>query len=111
MYGIALSKPFDYYDIKSDVINKLNTQIAEHVYKIFFNLLTNRLLPDGSPLKIGDNVIKPSWPGQVATAFALDASNKIEKIIIKCVDIILPKSDFDIANLQLSEKSITLRIK
>ena len=111
LYGLALTKPSDYYDLKSNVIMKLNEQIAEHVYEIFFKLLTDGLLPDDTPLTIGGKELKPCWPGQAATAFSLDASNEIDKIITKCVDIILPASHLDIANLQLKEKSKTLGIE
>ena len=111
LYGLALSKPSEYYELKSTVIEKLNEQIAEHVYEIFFKLLTNGLLPDNSPMKIDGKEIKPCWPGQAATAFSLDASNEIDKIISKCVDIILPASHLEIANLQLKEKSKTLGIE
>ena len=111
LYGMALSKPSDYYDLKSEVIEKLKTQIGEHVYNIFFNLLTYGILPDGGPLKIGGKIIHPCWPGQATTAFSLDASNEIDKIIIKCVGIILPTSHLDIVNLQLKEKSKTLGIE
>ena len=52
LYGLALSKPSEYYDLKSTVIEKLNTQIAEYVYNIFFNLLTEGVLPDKTTLKI-----------------------------------------------------------
>ena len=111
LYGLALTKPSDYFDFKSSVIGKLNQLIAEYVYKIFFNLLTEGVLPDKSPLRIGTTTIKPCWPGQAATAYSLDASNEIDKIIIKCVDIILPASHLDIANLQLKENSKTLGIE
>ena len=111
LYGLALSKPSDYYALKSDVIEKLNVLIAEYVYKIFFDLLTEGILPDKTTLMIDGKNVKPSWPGQAATAFSLDASNEIDKIITKCVDIILPASHLDIANLQLKQKSKTLGIE
>ena len=111
LYGLALSRPSKYYDLKSTVIEKLNELIAEYVYEIFFNSLTEGILPDKSTLKIDGKVIKPSWPGQAATAFSLDASNEINKMITKCVDIILPASHHDIANFQLKEKSKTLGIE
>ena len=111
LYGLALSKPSDYYELKSTVIETLNTKIAEYIYEIFFDLLTEGKLPGGKKLGIGTIDLKPSWPSQAATAFSLDASNEIDKIIIKCVDIILPASHLDIANLQLKEKSKTLGIE
>ena len=107
LYGLALSKPSQYYELKSTVIEQLNQQIAEHVYEIFFKLLTD----DDSDMKIDGIILKPCWPGQAATAFSLDASNEIDKIIVKCVDIILPTSHLDIANLQLKQKSKTLGIE
>ena len=109
--GLALSKPSKYYDLKSEVIEKLNVLIAEYVYKIFFDLLTDGKIPDQSTLKINGKDIKPCLPGQAATTFSLDASNKIDKIITEGVDIILPTSHFDIANFQLIEISKKLGIE
>ena len=109
--SIALTKPSAYYDAQSDVMEQLNVQIAEKVYTIFYNLLTSGTLPDGTSLKIGGVELKPSWPGQAATTFALEASNAIDDIITKCVQIILPKQVTDIAKMQLDKKSSTLGIE
>lgn len=107
----ALTKPSAYYDTKSDVIEALNQQIAERVYEIFYNLLTLGLLPDDKQLTIDGEKLAPSRPSQAATAFALDASNEIDAIITKCVQIILPESITDISKMQLTQKSKTLGIE
>ena len=109
--SIALTKPSAYYDAQSDVMEQLNVQIAEKVYTIFYYLLTSGILPDGSALKIGGVALEPKWPGQAATTFALEASNAIDDIITKCVQIILPKQVTDIAKMQLDKKSSTLGIE
>ena len=108
LYGLVLSTPSEYYELKSNVIEKLNVLIAEYVYKIAFYLLTEGVLPDKTTLKINGTYFKPSWSGQAATTFSLDASNEINKIITKCVDIIFPASQFDIAYLQLNKIYKTL---
>ena len=111
----AMTKPSEYYDAQSYVIETLNTEIAELVYQIFYDLLTEGILPGGgalgpNQLKIGTEVVKPNWPSQAASAFALNASNEIDDIISKCVEIILPKDHLDIAKMKLNEKSKSLTI-
>ena len=103
LYGKALSKPSAYYDLQSKVLEDLNKTIAKYIYEIFFDLLTIGKLPNTKGfLEIDGVKLVPSWPGQAATAFSLDASNEIDKIISKCVEIILPKNVLDITNLKLN---------
>jgi len=101
----ALTRPSDYYKTQSDVLEKLNETIAKGVYETFYNLLTKGILPDGSTLKIGSEAVIPSWPAQAATTFSLEASNQIDDIISKCVEIILPKEILDISKMRLEMKS------
>ena len=107
----AMTKPSAYYETQSLVIEKLNENIATMVYEIFFNLLTNGDLPGGGKLTIDGEQLKPSWPSQAATSFAIEASNDIDAIISKCVEIILPKSILDISKMQMASKSKTLGIE
>lgn len=109
--GIALTKPSAYFDAQNTIIEELNQQIAEKVYDIFYNLLTAGKLPNGSALTIDGQVLTPAWPSQAATTFALNASNEIDDIISKCVEIILPKDHLDIAKMKLQTKSKTLGIE
>ena len=111
LYAKALTKPSAYFDTQSDVIEALNKEIAQKVYDIFYNLLTDGKLPDNSDLKIDGVILKPCWPSQAATTFALEASNEIDKIISKCVAIILPESIVDISKMQIEKKSKTLGIE
>ena len=109
----AMTKPSAYYDTQSVVIEKLNENIAQYVYQIFYDLLTVGKLPgtNGGQLKIDGVELQPSWPSQAATKFALEASNEIDAIITKCVEIILPKSILDISTMQMAEKSKSLTIE
>ena len=109
--SVALTKPSAYYDMQTEVIQKLNDNIATYVYDIFYNLLTEGKLPGGGNLTIDGVTLKPSWPGQAATSFSLEASNAIDAIITKCVEIILPKSVLDISKMQIQKKSTTLGIE
>ena len=111
----AMTTPSAYYDTRAAVLEKLNTFVAEILYKIFYDLLTKGLLPDGQggtvQMAIGTEALVPNWPGQAATSFALEASETIDKILSECVEIILPKKHVDIATMKLSEKSNALTIK
>ena len=111
----AMTTPSAYYDTRSDVLEKLNSFVGEMLYKIFYDLLTKGLLPDGgggtTQIKIVNEDLVPAWPGQAATAFSLEASETIDKILTECVEIVLPKKHIDIASMKLSEKSNALTIK
>jgi hypothetical protein len=107
----AMTKPSAYYDTQSVVIEELNEQIAQYVYQIFYDLLTVGKLPSGGQLSIDGVALQPSWPAQAATKFSLEASNEIDAIITKCVEIILPKSILEISKMQMATKSKTLGIE
>ena len=107
----AMTKPSAYYETQSKVMEELNERIAQYVYQVFYDLLTNGILPSKEKLKIDGTELQPSWPSQAATKFALEASNEIDAIISKCVEIILPKSILDISKMQMAEKSKTLGIE
>jgi hypothetical protein len=106
-----MTKPSAYYDTQSVVIEQLNEQIAQYVYQIFYDLLTVGKLPNGGQLSIDGVALEPSWPAQAATKFSLEASNEIDAIITKCVEIILPKSILEISKMQMATKSKTLGIE
>ena len=63
----AMTTPSAYYDTQSQVIETLNTYVGETLYKIFFDLLTKGLLPDGAggtvQMRIGTEALVPAWPG------------------------------------------------
>jgi membrane-bound lytic murein transglycosylase len=107
----AMTKPSAYYETQSKVMEELNETIAQEIYQIFYDLLTVGKLPKGGQLRIDGAELQPSWPSQAATKFALEASNEIDAIITKCVEIILPKSILDISRMQMAEKSKTLGIE
>ena len=101
----AMTTPSEYYDLQTNVIEQLNVQIAKTIYKQLFLLLTKGLLPDGTPLKIGNTKLNPAFPSQTAADFCIDASNTIDKIISDAVEVILPASHLDIARMQIEKKS------
>ena len=101
----AMTTPSEYYDLQTKVIEQLNVQIAKTIYKQLFLLLTKGLLPDGTPLTIGNTKLNPAFPSQTAADFCIDASNTIDKIISDAVEVILPASHLDIARMQIEKKS------
>ena len=106
-----MTKPSAYYDTQSVVIEQLNESISQYIYQIFYDLLTDGKLPGGGQLSIDGVELKPSWPSQAATKFSIEASNEIDAILTKCVEIILPKSILDISKMQMATKGKTLGIE
>ena len=107
----AMTKPSAYYETQSTVIEQLNEKISQDIYKVFYDLLTVGKLPGGGQLTIDGVALQPSWPSQAATKFSIEASNEIDAILTKCVEIILPKSILDVSKMQLATKSKTLGIE
>ena len=107
LMSVALTKPSEYYELQSKVIEQLNVQIAKTIYKHLFLLLTKGKLPDGNPMKIDGKPINPAFPSQAAADFCIDAANTIDKIIRDATEVILPASHLDVAKMQMEHKSKT----
>ena len=97
LMAIAMSKPADYYKIRSETLKSLKQTVVKAVYKEYYDLLTTKVLPESGGLV-------PNYPQQKASQFALAASKTINEILNSALDIILPANHLDVAKLKLTER-------
>ena len=106
LMALAVSKPSEYYKIRSNTLKLLKQVVVKAVYDTYYELLTNGTIAGDSPL--GD--LKPHYPQQKASQFALSASKTINDILNSALDIILPPNHLDVAKLKLSQKGEASKI-
>ena len=97
MRTMSISKPTDYTILREKVIEKLKKDILNNVYKEYYTLLTTG---KGYGLPRA-----PSYPNQMASSFALSATETINEILDKCLEIVLPAEQEDFARIQQRAKA------
>ena len=107
LMSIAVSKPSEYYKMRSDTLKLLKQGIITQIYETYYKLLTTGKI--GAATLLG--VLVPSYPQQKASQFSLAASKTINEILNSALDIILPANHLDVAKMKLSEKSSGSRIE
>ena len=75
LMALAMSRPAEYYDIRSKTLAALKKVVVENVYTEYYKLLTTQALPGSNPALI------PHYPQQKASQFALAASKTINEIL------------------------------
>ena len=98
LMALAMSKPAEYYEIRSKTLADLKKVVVSAVYTEYYELLTTKQLPGSAPALI------PHYPQQKASQFALAASKTINEILNSALDIILPANHLDVAKLKLTER-------
>ena len=98
LMALAMSKPAEYYDIRSKTLADLKKVVVSAVYTEYYELLTTKPLPGSDP------ALTPHYPQQKASQFALAASKTINEILNSALDIILPANHLDVAKLKLTER-------
>ena len=109
LMALAMSKPSDYYKIRSDTLKALKQVVIKTVYDTYYNLLTKgKVGADGINTLNG---LIPCYPAQKASQFSLGASKTINEILNSALDIILPANHLDVAKMKLSEKGNASKIE
>ena len=106
LMSIAMSKPSEYYKIRSATLKALKQGIITEIYTTYYTLLTKGTIEGVNTL----NNLTPSYPQQKASQFSLAASKTINEILNSALDIILPANHLDVAKMKISEKSSATRI-
>jgi hypothetical protein len=106
LMSIAVSKPSEYYKMRSDTLKLLKQGIITQIYETYYKLLTTGKIGAATPL----GVLVPSYPQQKASQFSLAASKTINEILNSALDIILPANHLDVAKMKLTEKGEASRI-
>ena len=106
LMALAVSKPSDYYTMRSKTLKLLKQVVVKSVYDTYYGLLTTGEIGGESPLA----PLVPNYPQQKASQFALGASKTINDILNSALDIILPPNHLDVAKLKLTQKGEAAKI-
>ena len=106
LMSLAMSKPSEYYQIRSDTLKALKQGIITQIYTTYYTLLTKGTINATNTLA----GLVPCYPQQKASQFSLAASKTINEILNSALDIILPANHLDVAKMKLTEKSSATRI-
>ena len=101
LQALAMSKPSEYYELRSAVLEALKEKVVKEVYDSYYDLLTEGKIKDSKAIMGNRN---PAYPCQKASEFALGAASTVNKILDDCLEIILPESHMDVAKLRLTKK-------
>ena len=102
LLALSLSKPSNYYDLRTKVISEVTEALVQEVYTMFWELLRNGVIKGGQleyvPIAGGSKSFIPQLPEHAINQFATKAARTIEDICEEAVSLILP-DDY----LQLSQ--------
>jgi hypothetical protein len=103
LLALSLSKPSNYYDLRTKIVDKITETSVREIYYRFFNILRNGVIDrdqisyttlDGRP-----TAFVPQLPEHLINEFATKCARTIEEMCEECVNLILPE-DY----LQLSQQ-------
>jgi hypothetical protein len=102
LLALSLSKPSNYYDLRTKVISGVTEKMVEVIYMMFWELLRNGKIESNQiafkNLVGDDTAFVPQLPEHLINQFATKAARTIEDICEEAVALILP-DDY----LQLSQ--------
>ena len=107
LMALAVSKPSEYYGMRTKVLKELKQVVITTVYDTYYNLLTTGEVNNSFPLA----PLVPHYPQQKASQFGLGVSKTINDILNSALEIILPKNHLDVAKLKLTEKGEASKIE
>lgn len=103
LLALALAKPENYYAFKDYVEEKVITKSVQDFYSMFYNLLTEGILPAPTgQLKYQDASNadvnwEPKLPESVVAKFAMKVAQMIEEITEEALEEALPSNITDLA--------------
>ena len=115
LYKLALTNTEKYFEIRENLIKKIELDAIGGLYDSFHNALTKGVANDGSPLfPIGSNSgglfggssavnVSPGYPSQKVAELCLNASATLNELIEHIVSILMPSDYTQIMNKTLAE--------
>ena len=102
LLALSLSKPSNYYDLRTKIVDKITETSVHDIYLRFFNILRNGMV-DNSQMTYNDldgrpSAFVPQLPEHLINEFATKCARTIEEMCEECINLILPE-DY----LQLSQ--------
>ena len=102
LLALSLSKPSNYYDLRTKIVDKITETSVREIYLNFFNILRNGIV-GGDQVTYDDlngrpKAFVPQLPEHLINEFATKCARTIEEMCEECINLILPE-DY----LQLSQ--------
>jgi hypothetical protein len=104
LYALALTKPSDYFALRSLVLAAVKKKAVANVYETFFNVLSKGIVDNNAMLETV-RTGGPAYPKQLVTKIALKAARTLDIILNEVIEIILPQDYKTLANLSMVTKS------
>jgi len=104
LYALALTKPSDYFTLRSTVLAAVKKKAVANVYETFFNVLSKGIVENNAMLETV-RAGGPAYPKQLVTKIALKAARTLDSILNEVIEIILPQDYKTLANLSMVTKS------
>jgi hypothetical protein len=104
LYALALTKPSEYFALRSKVLAAVKKKAINNVYETFFNILSNGQV-EGNAMLDTVRAGGPAYPKQLVTKIALKAARTLDSILNEVIEIILPQDFKTLANLSMVTKS------
>jgi hypothetical protein len=103
LLALSLSKPSNYYDLRTAVISLVTEDLVQEIYIRFWNLLRNGIVTGSDPItyfNVAGNEVPfvPQLPEHLINQFATKAARTVEDLCEEAVSLVLP-DDY----LQLSQ--------
>ena len=103
LLALSLSKPSNYYDLRTSVISLVTEEFVQEIYIRFWNLLRNGIVTGSDPITYANVAgaevpFVPQLPEHLINQFATKAARTIEDLCEEAVSLVLP-DDY----LQLSQ--------
>jgi len=98
----ALTKPSEYYKMRSSLLKALKGGIVKQTFDVYYQLLTEGKVGEFS-MQIDGTDISPSYPKQEASAFAIQASKTVNKILDKAMEEIMPANHLNLSKIRLTK--------
>ena len=114
LYKLALTNTEKYFEIRENLIKKMELDAIGNLYDSFHNALTKGVANDGSPLfPIGSTSgmfgssstvnVAPNFPSQKVAQLCLDASATLNELIESVISILMPENFETIMTKKLAD--------
>ena len=97
--AMAISKPAEYYQMRSDMLKLVKKKVIKDVYTAYYTLLTTQQVGT-----FNGKALVPNYPTQKASKFAFEAISN------KALEIVLPIDFTNIAHSKLMQKAEAAKI-
>ena len=91
MYTLAITKPTEYQALRQHVIRTVRRDVIGNLYNQFFNALSKGKTLNGKELFNGTAAdYQPKYPEHKINDFCLSASEDVDAILKKLIDLLIP---------------------